>query len=181
MSDPSNPFAPSDANPFAGGDAWADPSDLELLKVDRFQRWVGAFDDNLIPMVLVVPLGIGAFVWMGDELARDPDLAQLLFYGVYFVGVLPFTLVNWYLIVDRGQTLGKMAVGTRIVTEDGAPVDFVKGVILRNWVVAVLGSFCGFAGLLDALLIFGEGRQCGHDMIAKTIVVDANAWNPYES
>mgnify|MGYP000117593833 CR=1 FL=1 len=94
---------------------------------------------------------------------------------------LPFMFVNWWLIVDRGQTLGKMAVGTRIVTEDGAPVDFVKGVIMRNWVITVVNMFCGFASFIDAVLIFGETKQCGHDMIAKTIVVEANQWNPYHS
>jgi len=29
-------------------------------------------------------------------------------------------------------------------------------------------------------MIFGDAKQCGHDMIAKTIVVNASSWNPYE-
>ena len=178
-----NPFASSSENPFTAGvdDAWADASDLELMKADRFRRWLGATIDGLLPLVVAIPLGFALFAVSGEELARDPDSLELLFYGGYFMGMVPFMLANWFFIVTRGQSLGKMAVGTRIVTEDGGPVDFVKGVILRNWVITVVNSFCGLASLIDAVMIFGDTRQCGHDMIAKTIVVEASQWNPYTS
>jgi uncharacterized RDD family membrane protein YckC len=173
-----NPFAASDANPFRATDPWADSDDLELLKADRGQCFIGALVDGFLPLVLVVP-AVGGAILVGSNL--DADAMEGLFYLAYLGSMLPFSLLNWYLIVTRGQTLGKMAVGTRIVTEDGAPVDFVKGVILRNWVIAFINGLCGIASLIDALMIFGETKQCGHDMIAKTIVVNASSWNPYES
>ena len=173
-----NPFAPASDAPFAGSDAWADPHDLQMLKADRFRRWLGATIDGLLPLLIAFPAGFAMLGASGSN--PDPDEMELLFYGAYFAGALPFTFANWYFIVNRGQSLGKMAVGTRIVAEDGSPVDFVKGVILRNWVIAVVNGFCGFAGFIDAILIFGDQKQCGHDMIAKTIVVEANQWNPYE-
>jgi len=127
MANVDNPFAPGGDNPFAKADAWADPNDLELLKADRFQRWLGAFIDGMIPVIVMVPLGLGALAIDGGSLFDDPDAIEGLIYLGYFMAMMPFTLLNWYLIVTRGQTLGKMAVGTRIVSEEGAPVDFVKG------------------------------------------------------
>ncbi len=180
MPDVSNPFAPGDDNPSAKANAWADPNDLELLKADRFQRWLGAFVDGIIPAIGMVPLFMGFAILGGESLLDDPDALEGAIYIAYFVALIPLTFVNWYLIVTRGQTLGKMAVGTRIVTEEGGPVDFVKGVILRSWVLAIVNAFCGIAALIDVVLIFGDARQCGHDMIAKTIVVNASSWNPYE-
>lgn len=174
-----NPFAAGDDNPFAADESWADRGDLEMMKADRFRRWLGATIDGLIPVIVALPVGFLIFGAMGDSASADE--LEGMFYLAYFAGALPFTFINWWLIVDRGQTLGKMAVGTRIVTEEGAPVDFVKGVIMRNWVVTVINMFCGFASFIDAVLIFGETKQCGHDMIAKTIVVEANQWNPYQS
>jgi len=172
-----NPFAPSNAAPAASGDLWAQPDDLELLKADRFQRWLGAFVDGLLPLVVALP-----FVGLVPVLdLDDTDAITGLFYMGYIAGLFLFGVVNWFLIVQRGQSLGKMAAGTRIVGEDGGPVDFVRGVILRNWVMVAANMFCSMASLIDALFIFGDERQCLHDKLAKTIVVNASSWNPYDA
>ena len=67
----------------------------------------------------------------------------------------------------------------KIVKVDGAPVDFVSGVILRSWVVQVLSAIPmvgGLVGLIDALMIFGDEQRCLHDHIAGTVVIDVTTY-----
>ncbi len=154
-----------------------DLEDLELYKTDRGTRWLGALADSLVGLVIGVPIAF-LVVPLADG---DPELLSGMIQLGIGLGFLAIAPVNWYFTVTRGQSLGKMAVGTRIVDVHGGPVDFVQGVILRGWVVAFASMCIPFAGLVDAVLIFGDAKQCGHDMIAKTIVVSASAWNPYSS
>jgi uncharacterized RDD family membrane protein YckC len=103
------------------------------------------------------------------------------------VTVVSLSVVQWSFITRRGQSIGKMVARSRIVRMDGASVDFVHAVMIRNWVLAapaLLLSLSGlhvepaasqlFAalGLLDALVIFGPGKRCSHDWIAGTKVID---------
>jgi uncharacterized RDD family membrane protein YckC len=57
---------------------------------------------------------------------------------------------------------------------DGAPVNFVSGVLLRNWLMMLLQQMPVvnlILPLLDALFIFREDRRCIHDLIAGTKVI----------
>jgi len=175
MTEP-NPFAPGYADPGGSVDLWAQPDDLHALKADRFQRFVGSFVDNMAPAVIALPLT--GLALLGGTTSGD-DLVAVFYVG-YALGFLVVAVLNWGLIVRQGQTIGKIAVGTRIVGEDGGPVDFMRGVVLRNWVITFANAFCNLAYLLDGLMIFQPDVQCLHDKIAKTIVVDANAWDPYQ-
>jgi hypothetical protein len=101
--------------------------------------------------------------------------------------VLGFWLVQWTLIVVRGQTLGKMLVGTRIVRSGaarrGARAGFIHGVVLRDWwrwepslppSFSVL-SLVTFLRALDAVFILGRHRRCLHDWAGGTEVVQVRA------
>jgi uncharacterized RDD family membrane protein YckC len=88
--------------------------------------------------------------------------------------VLAFAILQWVMIATRGQTLGKRWLHIKIVRESGAPVDFVTGVVLREWVLYLtngIPSVGRFVGLIDALWIFAEGSRCLHDKVARTRVV----------
>jgi uncharacterized RDD family membrane protein YckC len=92
------------------------------------------------------------------------------------IGLGTFVLINGWLLVDRGQTVGKMITGIRIVRHDGSKVDPVRIIGLRYGIgyVAMLVPVVGFLyGLIDALFIFRANRRCVHDLIADTIVVKA--------
>jgi uncharacterized RDD family membrane protein YckC len=168
-------------NPFAVPESFdaaqlLPPSELEPYKADRGARFLGALVDNLISLAVGVPFAVA-----GVMLAETPEDIEALGQIGLAVGYLLLAPVHWYLIVTRGQSVGKLAVGTRIVTQHGAPVDFMTGVVLRSWVIMVAAMCVPFASLIDALLIFQASRQCGHDLIAKTIVVDASSYDPYTS
>lgn len=175
--DEANPFAAPARDevyaPVEGGDG-------VFPLASRAARFSGALLDGLVYMV---PFIIGAFFINMDEigfLAEDAsDLEAFTAMGtgsfVMFAGFLGVAIYQMYLISTTGQSIGKKAVNTRIIREDGSPVDFVSGVVLRAWIIGVLGYIPilgNFIGLANVLFIFGQRRQCLHDMIAKTIVID---------
>lgn len=121
------------------------------------------------------------------DMARGvmPDLAvieaaQAEHAGMIAGGLLGAMLLQCILIVWRGQNLGKLLTGARVVRTSGEPAGFLRGVLLR-YVIPVgffflfgLVPFGGFLFLLvDFCFIFREDRRCLHDLMAGTKVVRA--------
>lgn len=84
---------------------------------------------------------------------------------------------SWYLIATRGQNITKRWFGIKIVKMDGSPVDFVSGVLLRNWVMFMVALFvpCYLGHIVNwvgYLMIFSADHRCLHDQIASTVVVE---------
>ena len=82
--------------------------------------------------------------------------------------------------LSRGRSLGKLAMGIRIVRVDEAPAGFVHAVLLRAFVPAAIQFVLGMVPFLplgiafwlaDILCIFREDRRCIHDLIADTKVI----------
>jgi uncharacterized RDD family membrane protein YckC len=141
------------------------------------QRFMGRLVDNLGS----VGISFLALFTIGDGMALFSDQSpsgQVTAIVMFFAYALPFNALQWWLIVSSGQSLGKKLANTRIVRDDGSPVGFTSGVVLREWVITAIASipFVGrFVGLIDAILIFvGEERKTLHDRIAGTKVVDAS-------
>lgn len=114
-------------------------------------------------------------------------LAFLIFIGsgaaskpasvAFALALVALLLTQIYLLWKRGQTLGKIAMGIRIVRvetlENGG---FVTNVLLRTFLNGMITSvpIVGpLYGLVDALWIFKAERRCLHDLIAKTCVIAA--------
>lgn len=140
-----------------------------------FSRFGAKFIDGLIeggPFFVLLMIGAG----LADRGGGNNPAAgvALILVGVaYFLAVC---IYQWYLIATSGQTIGKRIVGVRVVKVDGSPVDFVSGVILRNWTITGIGMIPYIGGCLNLigfLLIFGQDRKCLHDHIASTVVIDA--------
>ena len=119
-----------------------------------------------VPMILMAILA--------PVLARGGDIGPIFFFliGLSIIGIFLYQLM---LLSRDGQTLGKKAVGIRIVKKDtGENGGFVSNVLLRIIVNGLLGIIPLY-GLVDILFIFREDRRCIHDMIAGTVVVRAQA------
>jgi uncharacterized RDD family membrane protein YckC len=111
---------------------------------------------------------------------EDLDLTSMA-EGVAWVwmGLMGAFLLQSILIAVRGQNLGKLLVGARVVRVDnGAPAGFARGVLLRFALpVSVifllnLAFPLGFIFLLvDYCFMFRADRRCLHDLIAGTKVV----------
>lgn len=111
---------------------------------------------------------------------EDLDLSSMA-EGVAWVwaGLMGALLLQSILIAVRGQNLGKLLVGARVVRVDnGAPAGFARGVLLRfalpvSMIFLLNLAFpLGFLFLLiDYCFIFRADRRCLHDLIAGTKVV----------
>jgi uncharacterized RDD family membrane protein YckC len=136
-------------------------------------RLGGAIIDTVILMALfwlislVTPLNI-----------FSPAMATAGFFtklAIQAGSLVLFAAVHGYLLATRGQTIGKMLLGMRIVRADGSPASLGRILGLRYGVgyavaathIAVLMIY----SLADCLMIFRANRRCLHDVIADTIVV----------
>lgn len=171
----SNAYAPPKA-------AVADirPASDEVELAGRGMRLLAVFLDAIIGGVIVyTPLIItGDMSRAIDSTIRTND--PLAFYGgfagvgglIALVGMIVWAVVTFRLVQKNGQTIAKKLLGIKVVRTDGSKASVSRIFWLRN-VVNTLLSMIPFYGLIDALFIFGERRQCLHDKIADTIVVTA--------
>jgi uncharacterized RDD family membrane protein YckC len=134
-------------------------------------RLGGALIDSALMYALMLP---GALRVM-DTAQIERDLYQD--YVIPIAGpALVLVVVQALLISTRGQSVGKLIVGTRIVRTDGAPAGFLHGVLIRQWLAYLPWGIPGVGSLIaivDSLMVFRRSRRCGHDMFAGTIVVKA--------
>lgn len=170
--DPNNPYAPPPLAEFGTADiAMASGGFHDLA--DLSTRFVGALIDAGLYLVAAC-LGLLAVAAVAEfQGLRISELDQELLYGIVFVPVVPLAIAQWVLISTTAQSFGKRALGMRIVRHsDGAPVGFVRGVLLRSIVSRVLMRLmCRLGSLIDVLVIFTSDRRCLHDYIAGTVVV----------
>ncbi len=78
--------------------------------------------------------------------------------------------VNLFLLARTGQTLGKMAVKTKVVNYEGHKPSWIMLVFVRSLPFTLLGLL-PFLTMIDALFIFRDQRQCLHDSVAGTLVL----------
>ena len=126
-----------------------------------------------LDLLVLLAAGILLFAGLGFVLpAVDPALGTALTL-VYFVGLL----VGVPVVVEtlsRGRSLGKLALGLRVVRDDGGPVRF-RHALTR----ALAGVFADFyltsgAGAVICSLLNERGKRIG-DVLAGTVVVRERA------
>jgi len=95
------------------------------------------------------------------------------------VGFLGFFGIQIYLLVQKGQTIGKRMVGIRIVDyNDGTFLGAGRILGMRGVLPGIIAGipYVGWLfALVDVLFIFGEERRCIHDHMAGSKVVIGDA------
>jgi uncharacterized RDD family membrane protein YckC len=170
-----NPYAPPKSDVNVGTQAPA----VEGKLAERGTRFFSQMVDGLILLVVLVPALI-AGMQNGVFRGGGPTVLFRAFTAgatgaVSGLAWLGLVLFQAYLVTTTGQSIAKRWFRIKIVKLDGSPVNFVSGVLLRSWLLAVLQQIPGinmFAGLLDALFIFRQDRRCIHDLIAGTKVIN---------
>ncbi len=141
--------------------------DLRLAKLPS--RLVAAVIDLALQIVVLIgALTLGAVVFRGPDAGLAATLAILLIV-VVFLGY-PITMET----LTRGRTLGKMAMGIRVVRDDGGPIGFRQALVrgLFAGLVEKPGLLFGFTAPLGVLvmLISSKGKRIG-DLTAGTVVL----------
>jgi uncharacterized RDD family membrane protein YckC len=162
-----NPYAP----PSATVSDVSDPTG-GLTPADRGTRLGAAILDTVVIILAVyLPMLIGLAA-VGFS-TTDAGISAAAVPGV-LVGASGFFVWLYFTVVyvrANGQTIAKKWLNIKVVRSDGTPASLGRIFWLRNVVNGLL-SILPLYGIIDSLFIFGESRQCLHDKIADTIVVD---------
>ena len=126
-------------------------------------RLVAAVIDHAI--LLGIDLGVVYFTVRMAGLSMSEWNVLPLVPMLTFLGLLKISYFYAFTAVG-GQTIGKMAVGTCVIAEDGAPVDAARA--MRRTCAGVLSVL--LLGLGFAPALFGN-RRALHDRLAGTRVV----------
>ena len=151
----SNPYAP----PQAVVHDIADPHAVGVA-ANRGRRLAAAMLDGVIFFAMVYAPLVVAWVLGGS--------GRIL----ALIGLVVWSLLTIRSVRRNGQSIGKKLLRIKVVRRSGAPISLGRLFWLRNFVNGVI-SFIPLYGFVDLLFIFGESRQCLHDRIADTIVVNA--------
>lgn len=139
--------------------------------------------DYIVWFVTIFVLG---FIFVGGVAVANgaDDVSFAASFLASFVAIAIITAYETFLVGSRGQTLGKMALGLRVVRADGSAPDMKDGFmrILPYTVLGVLGAVIPILpglisliiGLVSLVFLFTDpNRQTVWDKIAKTLVVTA--------
>ena len=142
----------------------------------RWQRLGAAIIDVLISILPLVGIYFLMAQLFEDTVLYWEENNPVLFdavFGVAYIGL--FCLVNIYLLIKRGQTVGKMILGIAIVSyRTNLKATKTQILVLRFGLFTIISYvpvIGGFISLINILFIFGEEKRCLHDLAADTKVV----------
>ncbi|MBO9717687.1 MAG: RDD family protein [Pseudoxanthomonas sp.] len=132
----------------------------------------------LIPLTLV--LGISLSSLAENELAGAGASASfMLFYYGISLG-LPTLYFAWMHSSRTQASLGKMAVGVKVVRTNGEPIGFWRALLRYLAYLVFTLLTCGLGVLISGLMVaFTERKQALHDMLCDTLVVDKWAYSDH--
>jgi len=141
--------------------------DSESYNIAGLKLRAAAFAIDLVIVSFIAYLAIGA----GFLLLGDTDIPPKLLGRVYLpIYALLFFLASTYFVFLHyyaGRTLGKMAVGIRIISSEGNELGLWES--FMRWVGYYISAVFLFAGFIWS--VFDQDSQTWHDKIAGTYVV----------
>ena len=153
-------------------------SDLEVSGdselASRWARLGGSLIDGIIAMIVMGPVMYLTGYW-NRAMANEISILETLAWGL--AGLFFYLLVNGYLLARHGQTVGKMAVGIRIVSVETNQIIPLWRVFFVRYLPQALAPYIPVVGvillMINYLFVFRKDKRCIHDLIAKTRVVKA--------
>lgn len=127
-------------------------------------RWVAVLLDGFIFVILIYLNVLLQLILSGFIHEKNSSI-------FYLVGYLPIPIMVVYYIFMTNKyqaTLGKMALGLKVVAEDGQRAELGK-IVLRETVGKILSAITLGIGYIMAG--FTQKKQALHDMVAGTVVV----------
>jgi uncharacterized RDD family membrane protein YckC len=138
-------------------------------KAGWWQRVGATLIDGLL--LSAVALIVGIALSAGGTSSQDATIA---IYAVVFFAALIYSPLLMAREGDaNGQTIGKRAMGIRVVHADGHPMTISRGLLRDGVGKAILGIIPLYT-IADVLLPLLDGdKQAIHDKVGSTYVVDA--------
>jgi uncharacterized RDD family membrane protein YckC len=175
--------APAYGQPYGAAPAYGAPVAVPGNLASMGARFGARLIDGLISIVVVYGLGLVLVGAAFSTVQTDPTTGQV----TSGIGTVIGALIAWGLILFafgllyelvmialKGATLGKMAVGVKVVREADGQLPGWGPSALR-YLIQVAGSFvCGIGVYVVWLSPFFDNtgrRQGWHDKVAKTLVV----------
>ena len=133
--------------------------------------WIDGF-------VLIIPVGLIYFASYRLSELPFPAFIQspATRWGTSAVMSILYILYEGILIARRGATVGKSAVGLRVVNSDGSAIG-ARGAWIRAG-SKYFFSYTQILGIVDTLMVFTNRRRTLHDRVASTLVVEASSIAP---
>lgn len=133
----------------------------------------------LIPLMLVFGLSMGSLAGNENPFAGGAGaLFSLLTYPISFG--IPAIYFGWMHSSASQASLGKMAVGIKVVRGNGDAISFWRGFLRYVAYMLFVLVTCGLGVLISGLMVvFTERKQAPHDMICDTLVVDKWAFTAH--
>lgn len=125
----------------------------------RLHRFAAFVIDVVIISVIIVVLGAIGVIDLGNPSATDQVIEAVITLGYYILLTAAF-----------GATLGKMALGMKVVDESGQKAGVLK-VLIRETIGKIVSAIVIFLGYI--WILFDDKRQGWHDKIGGTFVVKA--------
>ncbi len=141
--------------------------DAVVLDVQVAQLPVRALSAMIDIVVVLVGYLLGMFLWAITLSQFDPALS-----GAVMVIFTVLVLVGYPLVFEtatRGRSLGKMALGLRVVSDDGGPERF-RQALFRALAGAIEIWLLAGAPAVICSLLSSRGKRIG-DIFAGTVVV----------
>ncbi|KRA46268.1 RDD family protein [Pseudoxanthomonas sp. Root630] len=158
-----------------------------VVQAGLWKRFAAAFIDNFvttaISYALIIPLmlvGAGVIGAGGDNpLATGAGMATI--FAMYPILILaPCVYFGWMQSSSMQASLGKLAVGIKVVRTRGDRAGFWRNFLRSLAYVLFSALTCGLGVLISALMVaFTERKQALHDMICDTLVVDKWAFTAH--
>ncbi|CAB9539257.1 hypothetical protein BROOK1789B_469 [Bathymodiolus brooksi thiotrophic gill symbiont] len=144
----------------------------ELVLASRWSRLWASLLDALIILIIAMP--IIYFTNGFDNIFKGTIPATYVLFLVV-IQIVVFIALNGKLLLNKGQTIGKMVLNIKIVTLTGE-LPSVKQHLIKRFGVYLLTSQIPFIGqflaMINVLMIFGKKKRCAHDYFAGTMVVN---------
>jgi uncharacterized RDD family membrane protein YckC len=145
-----------------------------IVLAERSSRLGAAIVDGLIFSVMVyLPMLLGTA--LAASVADGPNggaAILVLMMGPLLIGFAVWAWLTIRQMGETGQSLAKKYFNIKVVMSDGSPASLGTLIFKRNvltWILSIIPLY----GFVEVLFIFGDKRQCLHDRMADTIVVEA--------
>jgi uncharacterized RDD family membrane protein YckC len=141
--------------------------DAEAIIASRGERLMA----KLIDTAIILPIYLGFKFVQGNS-----GVTSVIFFLFLCVAIVQFILLT-----NSGQTIGKKIMKIRIVrVSTNSNGGFVINVLMRSFLNGII-CVIPFYLLIDDLFIFRQDHRCIHDFIAGTHVIKSGATPKWDS